>query len=76
MTITVIRNADVAIAWDADAKQHTYLPNADIAFADGKLTFVGRDYVGPADETLSGTGRMVMPGLVNIHSHPSSEPMN
>ena len=25
---------------------------------------------------VSGSGMMVMPGLVNIHSHPSSEPMN
>ena len=25
---------------------------------------------------ISGSGMMVMPGLVNIHSHPSSEPMN
>ena len=37
MTTTLIRNADVAIVWDAGAKQHTYLPDADIAFEDGKL---------------------------------------
>ena len=68
MTTTLIRNADVAIVWDAGAKQHTYLPGADIAFEEGKLTFVGRDYSGTADETISGSGLMVMPGLVNIHS--------
>ena len=51
---------------------------------DGALTldgcgadrFVGRGYDGPAEEVIDGQGRMVMPGLVNIHTHPSSEPMN
>ncbi len=76
MTITVIRNADVVLAWDDDAKQHVYLPNGDMAFEGGRVLFVGRDYSGPADEVISGSGLMVMPGLVNIHSHPSSEPMN
>ena len=31
---------------------------------------------GPPTNTIDGAGKMVMPGLVNIHSHPSSEPMN
>jgi cytosine/adenosine deaminase-related metal-dependent hydrolase len=76
MTITVIRHAELAIAWDASAAEHVYMPDADIAFEDGRLSFVGRGYTGPADETIAGAGLMVMPGLVNIHSHPSSEPMN
>ena len=72
MPITVIRNADVVLAWDDATHQHVYMPNGDLAFEDGRILFVGRDYAGPADETISGTGMMVMPGLVNIHSHPSS----
>jgi cytosine/adenosine deaminase-related metal-dependent hydrolase len=76
MATTLIRNADMVIAWDAGAKSHVYMPDADVAFDGGALTFVGRDYKGPADTTIDGAGLMVMPGLVNIHSHPSSEPMN
>ncbi len=75
MTI-VIRNAELVVAWDAGAQQHIYLPDADVAFEGGTLSFVGRGYTGPAEEEISGRGLMVMPGLVNIHSHPSSEPMN
>ena len=75
MTTTVIRNAGMVIGWDPTAG-HRYLPDADIAFTDGTITFVGRTYTGPADTTINGTNLMVMPGLVNIHSHPSSEPMN
>lgn len=73
---TVIRNADLVVAWDSGARQHVYLPDADVAFEGGALTFVGRGYTGPAEEEIDGRGLMVMPGLVNIHSHPSSEPLN
>ena len=30
----------------------------------------------PADTTIDGRGFMVMPGLVNVHSHPGCEPAN
>lgn len=76
MPTTLIRKADLIVAWDAAEKSHTYLPDADMAFTDGVLRFVGRHYEGPADEVMDGKGLMIMPGLVNIHSHPSSEPMN
>ena len=76
MATTVIRGADLVIAWDAAEKQHTYLTDAEVAYRDGQITFVGRGYDGPADEVIDGKGMMVMPGLVNIHCHPSSEPMN
>src|SRR5487761_1894498 len=66
----------MVIAWDAGQKTHVYLPDADVAFDDATLTFVGRAYAGPADTVIDGRGRMVMPGLVDIHAHPSSEPMN
>ena len=76
MTTTLIRNASFVVAWDATTKAHTYMPDADVAFEDGTIRFVGRGYDGVADTIIDGAGFMVMPGLVNIHSHPSSEPMN
>jgi cytosine/adenosine deaminase-related metal-dependent hydrolase len=76
MSTTLIRNASFVIAWDAAGAQHVYMPDADIAFRDGAITFVGRGHDGPAERVIDGKGLMVMPGLVNIHSHPSSEPMN
>jgi 5-methylthioadenosine/S-adenosylhomocysteine deaminase len=70
---TCIRRADWAIAWDAAAKRHAYLKDADVAFAGNVLTFVGRTYAGPVDETIDGRGLMVMPGLIDVHSHPMWE---
>jgi cytosine/adenosine deaminase-related metal-dependent hydrolase len=73
---TLIKGASFAVAWDAAAKRHVYMPDADVAFRGGAITFVGRGYDGAADRVIEGAGLMVMPGLVNIHCHPSSEPMN
>ncbi|WP_337876089.1 amidohydrolase family protein [Elioraea sp.] len=75
-TTTLIKGASFAIAWDGTEKRHVYMPDADVAFRGGAITFVGRGYDGAADRVIEGAGLMVMPGLVNIHCHPSSEPMN
>jgi 5-methylthioadenosine/S-adenosylhomocysteine deaminase len=76
MTTTHVKNADWMIAWNEGESRHEYLRGADLVFTDDRLTFVGRGYRGPADREIDGRGRMVMPGLVNIHSHPASEPFN
>ncbi|WP_431285344.1 amidohydrolase family protein [Humitalea sp. 24SJ18S-53] len=76
MATTLIKNAEMVVAWDSSTGSHAYMRDADVAFTDGTLTFVGRGYEGTADTIIPGAGRMVMPGLVNIHSHPSSEPLN
>jgi len=76
MAITLIRNAELVVGWDAAAGAHSYMPDADIAFAGGVITFLGRGYDGVADTVIDGRGLMVMPGLVNIHAHPWSEPLN
>ena len=73
MTTTLIRKADWAILWDAAAARHVYRRGADIAFEGGTLVFAGTDYGGPAEQVIEGAGRLVMPGLVNVHGHLLSE---
>lgn len=75
MPVTVIKNADWIVAFDEAAQGHVYLKGGDVAFDGGKLIHVGGSYDGPAKTVIDGAGRMVMPGLVNIHSHPASEAM-
>lgn len=75
MSITVIRNASWIVAYDAAAGGHTYLRDGDVAFDGDRLIQVGGRFDGEVDREIDGRGRMVMPGLVNIHSHPSSEAM-
>jgi 5-methylthioadenosine/S-adenosylhomocysteine deaminase len=71
---TLIRNAGWVVAWDGPSGCHVYLRDADVAFSGNVITHVGRGYPGDADEVIDGRDVMVMPGLVDIHSHPSTEP--
>ena len=75
MTTTVIRNADWVVAWDRNARRHVYRRGVDVAFADDRIAFVGRGYAGAADREIDGRDRMVLPGLIDIHSHPEHEPL-
>ncbi|MFW5833840.1 MAG: amidohydrolase family protein [Pseudomonadota bacterium] len=76
MPTTLIRNASWVAAYDAAEARHVYLQDTDVAFADDRIVHVGANFEGTADRVIDGRGRLVMPGLVNIHSHPLSEPMN
>jgi len=71
---TQIMNVDWVIAWDKESGRQSYFQNADIVFRSNTIEFVGRNYGGAADETICGKGLLAMPGLVDIHSHPSTEP--
>ncbi len=74
MPITCIRGAAWIVAWDPAAGHHAYLRDADLVFEADRIRFVGRLYQGPFDAEIDGRDLMVMPGLVDIHSHPSTEP--
>lgn len=76
MSITLIKKAGRVIAWDDATDSHVYLRDVDVVFEDNRFSFIGSDYAGEVDTTIDGSGLMVMPGLVNIHCHPSSEPGN
>jgi cytosine/adenosine deaminase-related metal-dependent hydrolase len=71
---TCIRNAAWIVAWDSATQSHAYLNGGDLAFSGDSITYVGKHYAGEADTTIDGSDLMVMPGLVDIHSHPSTEP--
>lgn len=75
MPTTVIRNAAWVVAWDAESRRHVYRRGVDLAFADDRIAFLGRDYPGAADRVIDGAGLLVIPGLVDIHAHPHHEPL-
>lgn len=78
MSRTWIRNAAWVIGWDADNETQVYDRNVDVVFDNDKILHVGPGYVdegGAETEIVDGAGLMVMPGLINIHSHPTGEPL-
>lgn len=51
-----------------DAK--TVLPNAYVAVEGGKISYVGAEKpAGHFEEQIDGTGKVLMPGFVNCHTH-------
>ena len=84
MPTTVMKNADWAVVWEHAAPEqgpnlhggrHAFLRGCDLAFEGDRIAFVGKDYAGPADQIVDARGKMLLPGFVNIHSHPNSEPL-
>ena len=75
MTTTCIRNADWVVRWNPDEDRHEYLRGADVVFRDDAFIHVGPGYAGAVDEEIDGLSLMAMPGLVNIHCHPTNQPI-
>jgi len=42
---------------------------ADIAFGDGKVTEIGRDLPARGGEVVDVRGLLVVPGLIDLHTH-------
>ena len=67
--ITVIKNADWVVGWDATTGSHKYIRNGDVVFSGEGITFVGKNYSADADTTIDGRGLMTLPGTLSLHSH-------
>lgn len=77
---TLVRNASWAIVWDPDAGKdgaQVYRRDIDIRLKGGSISAImlGGSVKSRADDVvIDGRGLLVMPGLIDIHSHPSTEP--
>ncbi|MDI1285764.1 MAG: amidohydrolase family protein, partial [Reyranella sp.] len=74
---TSIRNLPWAIVRDGTARRHVYRRDVDLFLKDGhivEITPAGARPAASSEPTLDGRGMLALPGLVNIHSHPSTEP--
>ncbi len=69
---TCIRGASWLVMWDGAHGRHVYVRDADIAFAGNEIIHVGPRYRGSVEAEIDGAGLMAMPGLINLHCHPST----
>jgi 5-methylthioadenosine/S-adenosylhomocysteine deaminase len=70
---TVFRNASWLVAWE-DGK-HVYRRDIDLVVEGDAIVSLGVDYEGSAHTEIDCSGKLLLPGFVNIHAHPSSEPL-
>ncbi|RUT31422.1 N-ethylammeline chlorohydrolase [Arsenicitalea aurantiaca] len=76
MTKTIcIRNAAWIIGWSEAQDDHVYLRDGDVAWTGDRLVQVGGRYEGTVDTEIDGRTRLVMPGLIDIHCHPTQTPI-
>ncbi len=68
---TVISNADWVVGFDGHG--HRLIRNGTVAFSGNAISFVGTDYQGPADTVIDAHGRIIIPGLINMHTHLALE---
>jgi len=74
-SVTCIRSADWVIGWDPAGGRHAYIRDGDVAWEGDRIIQVGGHYDGRVDQEIDGAGRLVMPGLINIHCHPTQTPI-
>jgi cytosine/adenosine deaminase-related metal-dependent hydrolase len=68
--ITAIEGGTVVAFHDGS---HRLLPGGSVVFEDERILFVGRRFPGRVDRRLDATGRLVIPGLINLHCHADTE---
>ena len=71
MRTVFFRNVDWVVGWNEAEDRHEYRRGIDVVISGDRIVHVGPDYRGDADETVDGRELMLMPGLVNIHTHAS-----
>lgn len=64
--ITLIKNGTVI---SMDLKRDKQFEIMDVVFSDNKIIYVGNGYHGEYDKVIDATGKIVMPGLINCHTH-------
>jgi len=73
----IIRNAAWLVAWDKAAQSHCYRRDVDLVIEGETIAAIGS--AGAADDRdaveIDGSGFAILPGFIDIHAHPSSEPM-
>ena len=72
-----IRNVAWAVVRDGSASRHVYRRDVDLFLKDGRIVEITPAGARPPqgnEPVLDGTGMLALPGLVNIHSHPTTEP--
>lgn len=54
---------------------HALLEGGEVVVEDERIAFVGRRYRGAVDARLEAAGKLLIPGLITVHSHLTNSPL-
>jgi len=69
------RGVDWLVRWNEETGAHEYVRGGDFVYAGSTIVHAGPAYAGPCAEERSGESLMIMPGLLNLHTHSATMPM-
>jgi 5-methylthioadenosine/S-adenosylhomocysteine deaminase len=58
-----------------DGKQHVLIDQGEIVYEENQITFVGQSYAGKVDKTIDVRPKLIIPGLINVHTHSLTAPL-
>jgi cytosine/adenosine deaminase-related metal-dependent hydrolase len=70
----LIRNADWAVVWDPAAGRHAYARGVDVTVENGVIAAIAPHDPQAGGVGIDASGMALLPGLVNVHTHPTTEP--
>jgi cytosine/adenosine deaminase-related metal-dependent hydrolase len=67
---TLIQGGDIVAYHEGG---HRLLRGGVLVIEDDRVAFLGRRHDGPVDRRIDAAGKLVIPGLVNVHCHATTE---
>src|SRR5919109_2177907 len=55
-----------------NGEDHEVYENGTVVYEDDRIIHAGGAYAGPVDARIDATGKLISPGFINTHVHPSS----
>lgn len=71
--ITLIYNAAFVIG--CEEEEHYIIRGGEVAYKGNTIIYVGKHYIGEADEKIDAGQGLVIPGLINLHCHIAGSPL-
>ena len=67
---TLLHGGDIVAYADGG---HRLIRTGALVLSDDRVEFVGREFLGAVDRRIDCTGKLVIPGLINLHCHADTE---
>ncbi len=74
----LIKNLDWAVLWDPTEHCHCYARGVNLGISGGRITRIESEPGTNSDtkKVIDGRNKLLVPGFINIHSHPDMEPLS
>jgi len=58
-----------------DGQKHVLIDRGEVVYEEDQILFVGESYGGQVDRTIDVRPKLIIPGLINVHTHSLTAPL-